>query len=102
MESILIMVVAFVGYIVAYRTYGRYLARRIFGLDPDRQTPSHELEDRVDSVPPPQPPPASLHPHTWGAWRSTTASQRLPPLLAFGLRPASGPASPAPLRNDLS
>jgi carbon starvation protein len=51
MECILIMVVAFLGYIIAYNTYGRYLARRIFQLDPDRVTPSHEFEDGRDYVP---------------------------------------------------
>ena len=51
MESILIVVVAFVGYLIAYYTYGRYLGRRVFGLDPDRVTPSHTMEDGVDFVP---------------------------------------------------
>ena len=51
MDSILIMVVAFVGYVVAYHTYGRYLARRIFNLDPNRETPSRSAEDGIDYVP---------------------------------------------------
>jgi carbon starvation protein len=51
MESLLIMVVAFVGYVIAYRTYGRHLASRVFGLDPTRLTPSHTEEDGVDFVP---------------------------------------------------
>lgn len=51
MESILIAVVAFVGYIVAYKTYGRYLARRIFDLDRDRPTAAVECEDGTDYVP---------------------------------------------------
>ncbi|MHC4943627.1 MAG: carbon starvation CstA family protein [Planctomycetota bacterium] len=51
MECIVIMVVAFVGYLVAYNTYGRYLARKIFKLDPDRVTPSHEFQDGTDYVP---------------------------------------------------
>jgi len=36
---------------LAYFTYGRFLARRIFALDPNRRTPAHELEDGVDYVP---------------------------------------------------
>ena len=51
MESILIVVVAFVGYLVAYNTYGRYLSQKVFRLDADNQTPSRELEDGVDYVP---------------------------------------------------
>ncbi len=51
MRVILLMVVVFVGYIVAYRTYGRFLARRIFRLRELCNVPSHELEDGVDFVP---------------------------------------------------
>jgi carbon starvation protein len=51
MESVLIMVVAFVGYLVAYRTYGRHLAFRVFRLDPERVTPAHTEQDGVDYVP---------------------------------------------------
>ncbi len=35
MSTLLIAVLAFVGYIVAYFTYGRWVARRIFQLDPE-------------------------------------------------------------------
>lgn len=38
-------------YLVAYHTYGKWLARRIFKLDPDRIPPSIELEDGNDYVP---------------------------------------------------
>ncbi len=38
-------------YIIAYRTYGRYLARRIFALNPDKATPAHEFSDGRDFVP---------------------------------------------------
>lgn len=51
METVVIAVLSFVGFIVAYNTYGRYLARRIFGLDPDAKAPSHEMNDGVDFVP---------------------------------------------------
>lgn len=51
MDSVLIMVVAFAGYLIAYRTYGRHLAFRVFGLDPARVTPAHEERDGVDFVP---------------------------------------------------
>jgi carbon starvation protein len=51
MESILIAVVAGVGYVIAYNTYGRYLSQKVFGLSADNRTPSHELNDGVDYVP---------------------------------------------------
>lgn len=51
MSTILVAVLSAVGFIVAYNTYGRYLARKIFGLDPNAAVPSHELEDGVDFVP---------------------------------------------------
>ncbi len=51
MLTVLIALGAFVLYLVAYHTYGRYLARRIFRLDPDRTPPSVEFEDGVDYVP---------------------------------------------------
>lgn len=51
MDSILIMAVSFLGYLIAYHTYGRFLSRKIFSLDPERTTPSHSLEDGVDYVP---------------------------------------------------
>lgn len=41
----------FVGYFIAYHTYGRFLARKIFKLDDSRAVPSKELEDGIDYVP---------------------------------------------------
>lgn len=51
MDVLLLIVVTFVGYLVAYHTYGRYLARRVFRIDPDRPVPAHALADGVDYVP---------------------------------------------------
>ena len=51
METILIAVVAFIGYMVAYYTYGKYLSQKVFGLDAERLMPSKELTDGVDYVP---------------------------------------------------
>jgi len=45
------MVVAFVGYIIAYNTYGRFLARKIFKLSDEACCPSKELQDGIDYVP---------------------------------------------------
>ncbi|MBN2584078.1 MAG: carbon starvation protein A [Planctomycetes bacterium] len=51
MQTILLMVVLFVGYLVAYYTYGRFLARRIFKLRQACIMPSQELQDGIDYVP---------------------------------------------------
>ncbi len=50
MITILIAVAAFIGYIVAYNTYGRWLARKIFSLNTETATPSHTLADGKDFV----------------------------------------------------
>ena len=51
MGALLLVVVPFVGYLVAYHTYGRYLARRIFRLDDSVDPPSVRMADGVDYVP---------------------------------------------------
>ena len=51
MEALLIMVVAFVGYLVMYQLYGRYIGRIIFGLSDKAVAPSVAMEDGVDYVP---------------------------------------------------
>jgi len=51
MSTVLVAILSAVGFIVAYNTYGRYLARKIFGLDPNALVPSSEMEDGVDYVP---------------------------------------------------
>jgi len=42
---------AFATLLLAYLTYGRFLASRVFCLNPKRRTPSHTMEDGVDYVP---------------------------------------------------
>jgi carbon starvation protein len=51
MSTLLVAIASFVGFIVAYHTYGRWLARKIFNLDPKAIAPSEELRDDVDFVP---------------------------------------------------
>jgi carbon starvation protein len=51
MNSVILVFIAFVGYLLAYFTYGRYFARRIFKLSDQNVMPSHELNDGVDYVP---------------------------------------------------
>ena len=54
MSTFLVATFSFVAFIVAYHTYGRWIARRIFGLDPTHPVPSRELNDGVDFVPSPR------------------------------------------------
>ena len=51
MTTLLVALGSFVGFIVAYHTYGRWLARKIFNLDPEAEVPSKQLRDDVDFVP---------------------------------------------------
>ena len=51
MSTVAVALLSFVGFIVAYHTYGRWLARRIFGLDANAPVPSQQLRDDVDFVP---------------------------------------------------
>ena len=51
MDTLLIATGSFVGFLVAYHTYGRWLSRRVFALDSKAMVPSRELQDNVDFVP---------------------------------------------------
>lgn len=51
MEVVLLMVAVFVGYILTYRIYGRYLSKWIFKLDNSNPVPSSSMEDGIDYVP---------------------------------------------------
>jgi carbon starvation protein len=51
MNTALIVIFTFALYLIAYHTYGRYLARRVFNLNPENTTPAHELNDGIDFVP---------------------------------------------------
>jgi len=51
MKALLLIIVPFVGYLLAYRLYGRFLAERIFNLREDAPVPSKELADGQDYVP---------------------------------------------------
>ncbi|MCI0514881.1 carbon starvation protein A [candidate division KSB1 bacterium] len=50
MAAILILVISMALFILAYLTYGKYVARRL-GVDPNAVTPAHTLSDGVDYVP---------------------------------------------------
>lgn len=51
MSSIALLLVGLAAFLTGYRVYSRYIAQRIYRLDPDFRTPAHEFEDGVDFVP---------------------------------------------------
>lgn len=51
MQTLLVAIGSFFGFLIAYHTYGRWLARQVFRLDADAMVPSHELRDDIDFVP---------------------------------------------------
>jgi carbon starvation protein len=51
METIILMILSFAGYIAAYRLYGRFLSKKIFNLSDSNPTPAVTLEDGEDYVP---------------------------------------------------
>jgi len=51
MDALVIMVLAFIGYILMYHLYGKYIGSKIFALSAYAKTPSVELEDGIDYVP---------------------------------------------------
>lgn len=50
MATLAVATASFLGYIIAYHTYGRWLARKIFCLDPNTPTPAQALGDGKDYV----------------------------------------------------
>ena len=51
MNAIALLVIGVAAFLTGYRFYSRYIAHRIYRLDPDFVTPAHEFEDGVDFVP---------------------------------------------------
>ncbi|HUU28867.1 MAG TPA: carbon starvation protein A [archaeon] len=51
MDTLVLILVTFFGYLVVYQTYGKYLSRKVFRLDPAAVVPSREMEDGNDYVP---------------------------------------------------
>lgn len=51
MNALLLCVLVYVGFILAYNTYGRFLGNKIFNLSKNVVTPAHEVNDGIDFVP---------------------------------------------------
>ncbi len=50
MNAIWLVLISVIVFIIAYATYGSWLAKE-WGVDPTRKTPAHEINDGVDYVP---------------------------------------------------
>jgi len=50
-NAVWIVVAAVCVYLIAYRFYSLYIADKVFGLDPKRQTPAYKYNDGLDYVP---------------------------------------------------
>ncbi len=51
MPAILVAIVGLIVFALGYRYYSKFVAERIFRLDPDYVTPAHRYKDGVDFVP---------------------------------------------------
>ncbi|MBN1533293.1 MAG: carbon starvation protein A [Spirochaetes bacterium] len=50
MNSLALMLLGVFAFLAAYLTYGRYISKKL-GIDPERPTPAHTMNDGVDYVP---------------------------------------------------
>jgi len=51
MNAVWITIAALGSFYMGYKVYAKFLAEKVFGVQPDRPTPAHELEDGTDYVP---------------------------------------------------
>ena len=51
MSAALVAILGLAAMYAGYRYYSKFIAERIYRLDPDYQTPSHAMQDGLDYVP---------------------------------------------------
>ncbi len=51
MNALLLAILTYVGFIIAYKTYGKFVGHKLFELSGKNITPAHEFEDGIDYVP---------------------------------------------------
>lgn len=51
MPAFYLIVIAFCSFYLGYRFYSKYLAKKVYALDPNFETPAHTMRDGVDFVP---------------------------------------------------
>ena len=98
MGTLLIAVGTFVAYLIAYNTYGKWLSRRVFRLDPRAVTPSVELNDGKDYVPTPLAMPSDSKRRKSSGRRPKRASNQDTPTAEAVPRPDSGNPRRSPPR----
>jgi len=50
-DVVILTIVCFCSFFLAYKFYGTFLSKKIFELDNKKRTPAHEYEDGIDYVP---------------------------------------------------
>ena len=51
MNSVFVVLFGLIAFALAYRFYSKFIAEKVFGLDPERKTPAHTKRDDVDYLP---------------------------------------------------
>ncbi|WP_102158486.1 carbon starvation CstA family protein [Zhihengliuella halotolerans] len=51
MNSVVLALIGIAMIVAGYLFYSKFLAKKVYALDPDFKTPAHELEDGIDYVP---------------------------------------------------
>ncbi|MFB0987730.1 MAG: carbon starvation CstA family protein, partial [Gammaproteobacteria bacterium] len=51
MSSIFIVIFGLVGFSFGWFVYSKFIAQKIYQLDPDYVTPAHRINDGIDYVP---------------------------------------------------
>lgn len=51
MNSLVLLVLTIIGYVVAYNTYGKWISNKVFKLNNNNEVPSKKFEDGIDYVP---------------------------------------------------
>jgi carbon starvation protein len=51
MDVVILIVVCFFTFFLAYKFYGTFISKKIFELNNERKTPAHEFKDGIDYVP---------------------------------------------------
>ncbi len=54
MGALLVMIVVFLGFLIAYQGYGKFIGRKIYALSKTAKVPAVEFEDGIDFVPTPK------------------------------------------------
>ncbi len=51
MNALVLVILTYVGFLIAYKTYGRFIGHKLFELSGKNITPANEINDGVDYVP---------------------------------------------------